>query len=280
MYMARIKLTDRFVSSCGIPASGRIEHSDSICPGLYLRVSSGGVKTFSVIVRHGGLIRRTLGRYPVLKLADARRAALNLMRQLADVPFGEVANANPVLTLAELATRYTDLHLRPNLRSWRMTDQSLKQDALANLHGRDVNSIEKREIVAALDSLVVAGKPHSGVNLLKALRAMYNWAIDRGDVTVPNPCDRVRQPVPTTQRDRMLTDAEIVAVLGACDAVPAPFGAMVRVLLHTGARRNEVAHMRWSELVGNVWTLPAARSKSGRANSLPLASSNRRLVLE
>jgi integrase len=30
--------------------------------------------------------------------------------------------------------------------------------------------------------------------------------------------------------------------------------------------------MRWSELSGNVWTLPASRSKSKRANSIPLPS--------
>lgn len=269
--MSRLKLTDRFISSCPIPTVGRVEHSDSICPGLYLRVSSGGVKSFSIIVRQGRLIRTTLGRYPVLTLAEARNAAMRLMRELAETPLreGQGGQQAAAPAFADLVANYADLHLKPNLRSWKNVLASLSQPALGHLRGREVTMIEKREVVAVLDGIVAEGKPHSAVNLLKALRAMFNWAIDRGDMAV-NPCDRVRPPAATTQRDRVLTDAEIVGVLGACDSVPTPFGAMVRVLLHTGARRNEVAHMRWSEITGNVWTLPAERSKSGRANSLPL----------
>ena len=62
----------------------------------------------------------------------------------------------------------------------------------------------------------------------------------------------------------------IAAVWNACDRAPQPFGAIVQMLMLTGARRNEVAQMRRSEVVGDIWTLPAARSKSGRANALPL----------
>ncbi len=270
--MARLKLTDRWISNCQLPARGRAEHSDAICPGLYLRVTPTGVKSFSLIVRRQRLVRHMLGRYPVLSLADARRRAMALMRELADAGAQDGAvesGATAAPTLTELVDSYVELHLKRNTRSWRLSQSSLCQPALAHLHERNATSIEKREIIAVIDGLVDAGKPHAGVNLLKTLKAMFNWAIDRDLMTV-NPCDRVRPPVKTTQRSRVLSDSEIVSVWRACDWVPAPFGAMVRMLLYTGARRNEIAQMRWSELDGNVWTLPAARSKSKRANSLPL----------
>jgi integrase len=98
---------------------------------------------------------------------------------------------------------------------------------------------------------------------------MFNWAVGR-DMLVANPCIGIKPPAKTTQRDRVLTDAEIAAVWNACNEVPQPFGAMVRMLMLTGARRNEIGQMQRSELVGDIWTLPAARSKSGRANALPL----------
>jgi len=237
-----------------------------LCPGLYLRVTCKGVKTFSVLIRQGSLQRHTLGRYPILSLANARRNAVELMRHVAEN--GQQPPARPV-TLAELIDQYVELHLIPNVKHWTNVHSSLLQIAMQPLLGQDAAKVSNVGAVAVLDGIVAVGKPHAAVNLLKALRALYNWAEARGAVPA-NPCRNIRPPVRTTQRDRILNDAEIAAVLNACDAVNAPFGDMVRMLLFTGARRNEVAQMKWSELNGNVWTLPATRSKSGRANVLPL----------
>jgi integrase len=221
---------------------------------------------------HGRLRRVTIGSYPRLSLADARREALRLMREA-----GEGASAAPALeavpaadvTFAAMAESYVDVYLRPNTRSWKNVQACLGQKAVRAFNDRDAASIERREIVAVLDGIVAAGTPHAAVNLLKALRAMYNWAMDR-DLVTSNPCERIRAPAATTQRDRILTDQEIAAVWRACDKVAAPFGSVVRMLILTGARRNEIAQMRWSELEGNIWTLPATRSKSGRVNVLTL----------
>jgi hypothetical protein len=212
------------------------------------------------------LQRYTLGRYPVLGLADARRKALDLLRQLAES--GGEPVPEPVL-LSQLVEQYVELHLKPSVRTWQNVQSSLKQPAMQALHGRPAEKVTPADVVAVLDAITAAGKPHGAVNLLKGLKAMYNWAMDRGAVAA-NPCQKIRPPVKTTQRERILRNDEIAAVLGACDKVRPPFGDMVRMLLYTGARRNEVSEMRWSELSGNVWTLPAERSKSSRVNVLPL----------
>lgn len=263
--MARLKFTDKWVSSCAPPRRGRVEHSDSICPSLYLRVTCNGTKTFSVLIRSHRLIRHTLGRYPLIGLADARREAMDLLRKAAELG----GQALEPITLAELVSQYRELHLQPNVRTWKNVSSSLNQAAMQPLLRKQAAKVTTANVVAVLDELAAAGKPHAAVNLLKALRAMFRWGVDRGVLTA-SPCNNVRPPVRTTQRDRILNDGEIAAVLQACDKVPAPFGNLVRMLLLTGARRNEVAQMRWSELSGNIWTLPAARSKSNRANVLPL----------
>lgn len=264
--MPRQKFTDLWISSRPAPARGRIDYSDAICPGLQLRVTSRGVKTFSLIFRHGHMQRHTLGRYPLLGLAEARRQAMRLMREVAET---EKTGKGSLLTFAEMVDSYVDLYLKRNIRSWANTRAILQQESLADFRKRRASSITKKDVVAILDLLVERGTPHAAVNLLGKLRAMFNWAVGR-DMLVANPCLGIKPPAKTTQRDRVLTDAEIAAVWNACDKVAQPFGVMVRMLMLTGARRNEVAQMRRSELVGDIWTLPAQRSKSGRQNALPL----------
>lgn len=264
--MPRQKFTDLWISSRPAPARGRIDYSDAICPGLQLRVTSTGLKTFSLIFRHGHMQRHTLGRYPRLGLAEARRQAMRLMREVAET---EKTGKGSLLTFAEMVDSYVDLYLKRNIRSWANTRAILQQESLADFRKRRASSITKKDVVAILDLLVERGTPHAAVNLLGKLRAMFNWAVGR-DMLVANPCTGIKPPTKTTQRDRVLTDVEIAAVWNACDKAPQPFGAMVRMLMLTGARRNEIANMRRSELVGDIWTLPAERSKSGRANALPL----------
>src|SRR3954467_1203970 len=70
------KLTDLFVEHVKPPASGRVEYFDASFPGLALRVTDKGAKSWCVFYRfHGRLRRFTIGTYPALKPAPARRAA-------------------------------------------------------------------------------------------------------------------------------------------------------------------------------------------------------------
>jgi integrase len=68
----------------------------------------------------------------------------------------------------------------------------------------------------------------------------------------------------------VLSNAELVAVWNACDGDD-DYGHIVRLLILTGARRQEIGGMQWTEFdpVGN-WTLPAARSKNKRQHVVAL----------
>ncbi|RYG88463.1 MAG: site-specific integrase [Alphaproteobacteria bacterium] len=268
--MSRVKLTDKFIASCNLPKDGREEHSDILCPGLYLRVTAKGVKTFSVVVRCGHLQRHTLGRYPRLALADARHRALQILRENEERRLNPAAmNDHPIL-FGAMVEQYADLHLKRNNRTWKDQLGSLSQPALAAFAARPAASIERREIIAILDAMVADGKPHAGVNVLKNLKAMYNWAIDR-DLVKSNPCERVRQPVPTTERDRVLTDDELARVWRGAGELPLPWASMIRMLILTGQRRTEVAEMGWDEIEGDTWVIPRERVKKDRSHAVPLA---------
>lgn len=273
--LAKVKLTDRYISSCKCPKGERLEISDSLCPGLYLRITGTGTKSFCLIVRHGALIRRTLGRYPVLSLLDARKLALEALRQIADADRHVPATQGK--TVGELIDSYTKLHLEPNLRSWRNIKSKLECAEAQCLANRRAAEITKGDILAIMDRLVESGAPFAAENLLKAYRALFNWAVARDELAF-NPCLGLKSPAKHVQRDRVLTDQELAKVWIACDDVPAEFGALVRLLLLTGARRSEVAEITWGEIDGDVWRLPSERSKSGRANARPLSAAGRAIL--
>jgi integrase len=97
-----------------------------------------------------------------------------------------------------------------------------------------------------------------------------------------NPCTGVWRPGPPPARERVLTPAELRAFWAATDRVGEPFGAALKLLLLTGARRDEVAGMRKQELSedGATWTLPGERTKNHRAHVVPLPPLAQRILAD
>ena len=83
-----------------------------------------------------------------------------------------------------------------------------------------------------------------------------------------------------TKRERVLSDEEAVAIWRAAGEAPLPYGAIVRLLMLTGQRREEVAGMRWSELSEDLatWTILAKRTKNGAPHLVPLSPPARDLL--
>jgi integrase len=105
------------------------------------------------------------------------------------------------------------------------------------------------------------------------------WAVKRGSIAV-NPFADLPM-APAVERDRVLTDDEIRRVWQA--TTPAgSFNSVVRMLLLTGQRLNEVAGMVWDELDNDIvtWTIPPARAKNGKAHIVTLSAQARSLVLD
>ena len=116
-----------------------------------------------------------------------------------------------------------------------------------------------------LDGIVAGGRPVAANRVLTAIRKLFNWAIER-DIIASSPCAGVKPPTPEQSRDRVLSDDELRNVWRAADQLGGPFGALVKLLILTGQRRDEVARMTWSEVDfdARLWTLPKERSKNGR----------------
>ena len=82
--------------------------------------------------------------------------------------------------------------------------------------------------------------------------------------------DGLECPVSATRRDRVLSDIELAKVWHAAD--DGPFGRAIRLLILTGARREEIGQLKWSELAGDTINLPAERTKNGEPRIIPLSA--------
>ncbi|GJD96596.1 Tyrosine recombinase XerC [Methylobacterium iners] len=139
------------------------------------------------------------------------------------------------------------------------------------LHGIPLSSLRRADIAAQLDIISAERGPHAANRARVVLSTFFSWAMGAG-LAESNPVIGTNRPTIQVARDRVLSDAELVAVWKVCG--DDDFGRIVRLLALTGQRRDEVAQMVWDELdlAAGVWTLPAPRSKNRRPHDIPLSA--------
>ena len=138
---------------------------------------------------------------------------------------------------------------------------------------RPISEIRRSEIVALLDRIEDRSGPRAAHTVLAYLSKLFNWHAARDD-EFRSPIVRGMARTTASERDRILTDAELRAIWATAEGVgarSAPFGRYIRFLLLTATRRNEAADARWSEIADGVWTIPAARYKTAVDHVVPLS---------
>ena len=273
-----MKLTARAVETAQ-PAAVRREIPDALMPSLYLVVQPSGTKSWAVRYRHNGTTRKfTLGSHPAIDLKAARALGGKALRAAAEGrdPGQEKAQARAASAdtidraVAQFIERHCKRKNRP--RTAQETERLLQLHVMPRWRGRAVSSITRRDVLDVLDRVVDAGAPIAANRVLAASRKLFNWLVAR-DVIATSPCAGVKPPTDERSRDRVLGDEELRAVWLAAEEIGWPFGAMVKVLVLTGQRRDEVARMEWSEIDfgDKLWTLPRERVKNDEKHEVPLS---------
>lgn len=292
MTSRRVRLTDRFIEALKPPPAGAIDITDEMTPGLALRITSAGVKGWSFRFRTpaGKTTRRAIGSYPAVRLAAARATASKLRQQVRDghdvrAPSLEARLAN---TLAAVVDRWERRQERQDKRSYREARRILDLHILPALGGRQVGTIRRRDVIELLERLRDEAGLGPQVNRVqRALSGVLAYAVD-ADLIDVNPLAGLKPQVAETPRVRALSIDELATVWRAAEQISGTARALVRLLILTGQRREEVTGMAWSELdydhasktwtAGGLWSLPAARMKSKRPHIVPLSRPAREII--
>ena len=274
--MPTLKITAAFVESVKPPLSGQLDYWDARLSGFGLRVSAGGTKSWFVFYRYNRANRRyTLGRFPSLGLADARKKAAGVIgkAQAGLDPASEKRAARDESTFAELAKLYIERHAKLHKRTWREDQRIINRELLPAWRHAKASGISRRDVIALIDR-IVDRKAGIQANRTKALVSkIYNFGISRGLVE-NNPAYRVENPVPERQRDRVLSRTELQSVWKALDGESPQMAAIFKLGLLTAQRRGEILGMMWEELdmVNHWWTIPGHRTKNGLPHRVPLTA--------
>ena len=275
-----VTLTDRVVQQTKAKAA-RVEIADAVLPGLYLIVQPTGAKSWAVRYRMGLRTRKlTLpGRYPVLSLAkarDAARMALESVTVGADPAAAKHAGTPADDTLAAYTALYREKHvsrLRPGTAANTNRELEHMQDAWP---GRTLQSISKKDVVAVIDKAMKRG-PSAGVMAWKVAKAFFGWCEARED-DFASPARSIRKPAKEKSRERVLDDNELALTWAAADHDGGPAGALVKLLILTGARRNEITELSRNEIKAEAIELPGERTKNGLPHTIPLTPLMRRIL--
>src|SRR5262245_25578503 len=260
------------------PGPQRREISDG-GSGLWLVLQPSGVKSWAVRYRYAGRpTKLTLGGWPALTLAAARKGAADALHELARGHDPAAARKAAALTAAARANTVVAVceeYLKRESSRLRTVDQRvsiLRRLVYPVLRDRPVESIRRSEIVQLMDRIEDSSGQRMADVTLAVLRRIFNWYAARSDNFVP-PFVRgmSRQKVAEHRRSRILDDDELRR-LWAATADEQPFSNFVRLLLLTTARRGEAAGMKWSEVGADALrTLPAERSKTKTEIVRPLS---------
>jgi integrase len=286
----------------GLPPAApgkRDTYRDTKVPGLIIRVTEKGVKTFAVYRRIKGEaapVKVTVGPYPDVSIEQARRRAEEHIGTMA-------LGANPNdkreakkadLTFGELFKKYLEEHARKHKKSHDEDEAQYERHLKKRWGEKKLSAITKadvRELHAKLGQKVKLPKPdkkqpsevsrrgkvrpesggiYAANRVLALIRTVYNWGIKNEVITCDNPARGITM-FKEKSRERRLHGHELPEFFEALALEPNDtIRDYVLMSLMTGARRSNVLAMRWDEISYEraIWAIP--ETKNGTSQDVPL----------
>ena len=273
---APVKLTKRAVDALSVE-SGDAVVWDCDLPGFGIRVYASGRKVWCVQTRGpaGGPKRVALGPYGDLTADDARRKAVEVIDRIKQGLDPVPPPPAPEPTVADLAERYMEAHVRVNCRPKTVDTfgRVVRLYIVPELGGLKLSEVDRPHVSALHHKL--RDKPYQANATVMVLAKMFRLAEAWG-MTPPrrNPCRSIRH-YKETRRERFLSPEEyrrLGRVLDEAEADGSVFPTAVpalRLLLLTGCRKNEIVTLKWDDVDRTAGELRLTDGKSGW-RSVPL----------
>jgi integrase len=285
-------LTDKLLRAIAGKGAPHEPIWDQHIRGLVARIGDRGGISFSAVGRQRGggrvPIRLSIGRYPIVSLAEARERAKSLLRELydgidprarraaqqqAEAGKREEETAKRASFFSVVAEDFIRRHLAGK-RTARAIELRIRRELLLRWRDQPISEIKRPDVVGMIDAIVDRGHPEAARQSFVYARRLFHWAVTRGLLEhAPtdhlNVADLIGAKKP---RQRLLTDDELALVWRASETTTYPDGPYMMLLLLLGARRSELGNAVWAEfdLDKALWTIPPQRMKSDEGFVVPL----------
>jgi integrase len=259
--------------------------SDTLTPGLTMRITEGGARVFYLYRKvNGRPVEVRIGGEADCTLDQARRKAVELNGDIVagrDIQ-AEKRATREAATLADLWDAYKAV-AKVKARSWRDYEATWRR-YLAPWARRRLGDIAKGDVIRLHSKIsegkvdregeegrTIKGGPVAANRALALLSIMFNAAGESFGITT-NPARGVKR-AKEAPRERYLSDAEMGPFLAAVDNLNGDLAKdFIRLALYTGARRANLQAMRWADiaLAFATWTIERDEMKAGRGHVVPL----------
>jgi integrase len=254
--------------------------------GFGLRTTAAGAKSFVLNYRASGQERRsTIGSFPNWSVSAARAEARRLRVRIdqGEDPLADRVAEREAPTVNRLAERYIEEHLPKKRLGSARDDQAMQRGwILPAIGNKKVAAVRPADIEALHAKITKSGAPIRANRVVGLCSKMFSLAV-KWEYRPDNPCRGAVDRNPETKRKRYLSAAEIARLteaLAKCSSQPA--ANTIRLLMLTGARRNEVCGARWNEfdLAAGTWLKPGSTTKQRTDHFVPLSAPALQLLTE
>jgi integrase len=245
------RLSDAFIKTVRPDPDRVVVYWDTLQHGLALRVQPSGHLAWKCVytIRGRGPRWYSIGNGRAISLADARRMAGRIMYQVAEGadPHADRLALRGRGSFEQVAARYVEEHAKKRNKSWQQADALVSRYLLPKWAKLDIGSIRKADVKAAIAAIAA---PVLANQVLAAASPIFSWAM-RQDIIAANPCLGAEKHG-TTSRERVLSDAELATFWPH-------LSAPLKMVLLTGQRPGEVAHLHPAHVVDDRWwVMPGA----------------------
>lgn len=264
--MTKKRLSDLLIQKLKVSHRPQETFFDDALPGFGVRVSKRGTKVFVVMYGKERKLE-TLGRYPDLSLAEARKRAKERLGAVVRLPDTQHIS----IAFPEARERFLeDARLRTRPSTYTEYKRLLHKHFTFT---KSLDAITRADIMAVIEGL--NGSPSTAAHAFMAVKVFMNWTVSRGLLQAsPMPRMRFKQP----SRARILTDTELKAMWQHATLVGYPYGTIVQLLVLTGQRRGEIAALRRSWITDEAITFPSSITKNKREHRIPLGDLTKQII--
>jgi integrase len=248
-------------------------------PGLYVRVTDKGAKTFTVVARRPDK-KQKWAAVPIavdmynLTPKDLDRVRLLAREGITNIKQGDEAFPPPPPepdSVRTVGDKWLERHVRKNGHlSADKTARRLERLVYPVIGRTRLDEIKRKDVAELLDRIEDENGSTQAQRVYEDLRSMFAWQEGRDNEFV-SPIVKAlrRKKTGSGQRRRVLSDQEIRLLWPICEGT---FGGLVRVLLLSGQRLEKVQQMRWQDIdKAGVWTIPEKDPREkANAKILPL----------